>query len=171
MVEAYRPNMLRRLFNSLVASMIRLGIGPSGHYLLTVRGRETGRSYSTPVHVVDWQGDRWLVAPYGTVDWVKNARKSGEISLSRRGECRDYVLREVEPEHRAPILQRYLEITSFFGPNLGVALDARVETFEEIAEDHPVFFLVQSIDQVGGQPSGLKGTAGTGRESSPARKA
>jgi hypothetical protein len=83
------------------------------------------------------------VAPFGTVDWVKNARESGEVTLSRPGESCKYRLHEVEAAHRAPILKRYLEVDPFSGARLGVKPNAPVEAFEAISNAHPVFFLVR----------------------------
>lgn len=51
---------------------------PTG--ILTVCGRRSGRRYSTPVQLVLGGGERWLVAPYGEREWVKNARAAGESS-------------------------------------------------------------------------------------------
>ena len=38
---------------------------------------------TTPVSVMELQGQRWLVCPYGERQWVKNARAGGEVSLTR----------------------------------------------------------------------------------------
>ena len=54
--------------------LTRLGLGASYRHLLTVRGRRSGRTYTTPVDVMDVGGRRWLVAAYGPGNWVKNAR-------------------------------------------------------------------------------------------------
>ncbi|MGD0219844.1 MAG: nitroreductase/quinone reductase family protein [Acidimicrobiales bacterium] len=64
--------------------MTRLGIGANYRHILTVRGRRTGEVRSTPVDVMDLAGNRWLVAPYGISNWVRNVRVSGEVSLTRR---------------------------------------------------------------------------------------
>ena len=50
-----------------------------GHtYVLAVRGRKSGKRYETPVSLIE-NGERWLVAPYGEVAWVRNARAAGEV--------------------------------------------------------------------------------------------
>jgi len=64
-------------------------------YLLTTQGRTTGRPRSNPVVPVEHGGRRWLVAPYGLVSWVHNARAAGRVSLTRRRDTRDYTIREV----------------------------------------------------------------------------
>ncbi len=59
-----------RLVNRLMAGLLRLGLGPKRNHLLTTRGRKTGRPHTTPVSLVIEDGQRWLVASYGTVNWV-----------------------------------------------------------------------------------------------------
>src|SRR5262245_33820063 len=46
MARTYRLNAWRRVANVLVRTLLRVGIGPPHTYLLTVRGRTSGRVYS-----------------------------------------------------------------------------------------------------------------------------
>ena len=80
MSAIYRLSLPRRLVNALARPLIRLGLSGQMH-LLVVRGRRTGRLYSTPVKLVERDGARWLVAPYGERSWVKNARAAGSVEL------------------------------------------------------------------------------------------
>jgi deazaflavin-dependent oxidoreductase (nitroreductase family) len=77
MAKTYRMSALTRFGNTMSAAMIRLGIGPAGMHLLTVRGRKSGLPRTTPVNLITHQGRRWLVAPYGEVAWVRNVRAAG----------------------------------------------------------------------------------------------
>jgi F420H(2)-dependent quinone reductase len=81
----YRPSRGRRVGDAIIGMFIRAGLVPSS-YLLTTRGRKTGRPRTNPVTVVEHQGKRWLVAPYGPVSWVHNARAAGQVTLRRRFE-------------------------------------------------------------------------------------
>ena len=81
MAKQYEVTGQVRLFNRLMEFMIRLGIAPKPMYVLTVKGRKSGKAYSTPVSLVEQDGKRWLVSPYGQVNWVKNARAAGEVQL------------------------------------------------------------------------------------------
>ena len=82
--KPYRKSWWRRGLNALVRPLARLGLtGPRTH-LLTVPGRRTGKPWSTPVSIVEDDGERWLVAPYGDRNWVKNARAAGWVELRRR---------------------------------------------------------------------------------------
>jgi hypothetical protein len=74
MTRTYRVTSRVRVVNWLMSALLRLGVKPDTTHLLTVRGRRSGRTYTTPVTLVEQAGSRWLVAPYGAVGWVHNAR-------------------------------------------------------------------------------------------------
>jgi hypothetical protein len=71
MDEPYRPGFVRRVLNVMVRIGVWTGGVPRRFFLLTVRGRRSGRSYSTPVIVLTRGGNRWLVAPYGERAWAR----------------------------------------------------------------------------------------------------
>jgi deazaflavin-dependent oxidoreductase (nitroreductase family) len=99
----------RRVVNAAVTPLAWAGIAPLDIHLLTVRGRRTGRRYTTPVIVLRHAGERWLVAPYGDRNWVKNARAAGSVEL-RRGRRRETVgVEELPAEEREPVHRAYLE--------------------------------------------------------------
>jgi hypothetical protein len=77
MPKTYRVTPMVRFVNRLMRLLIRWNMAPARTYLLTVPGRKSGKSYSTPVSLVQEEGRRWLVSPYGQVSWVKNARVAG----------------------------------------------------------------------------------------------
>jgi deazaflavin-dependent oxidoreductase (nitroreductase family) len=119
---------------------VRAGLVPHT-YILTTRGRLTGRVRTLPVTVVEQGSQRWLTAPYGPVSWVHNARAAGRISLSRRGERREYTVREVPAAEAGPVLQRYIRIAGATRPYFAASLDSPVSEFVAEAERHPVFEL------------------------------
>src|SRR6516225_10754891 len=96
-VRQYRPGRSRHVENTIMSALVRAGLVPRS-YLLTTRGRKTGRPRTNPVVPVEHGGRRWLVAPYGPVSWVLNARASGRVSLTRRRDTRDYTIRAVPPD-------------------------------------------------------------------------
>jgi F420H(2)-dependent quinone reductase len=77
MARQYRVGAITRAINGVFRAMTAVGVGASYRRILTVRGRKTGESHSTPVDVMDRGGALWLVAPYGQVNRVKNARAAG----------------------------------------------------------------------------------------------
>jgi deazaflavin-dependent oxidoreductase (nitroreductase family) len=139
MAKTFRMTRARRLEGRMTAFFIRLGLVPSSMFVLSVRGRKTGRMRSNPVdHVIE--GDqRWLVAPYGQVQWVRNARVAGEVVLSRGGRSETLRISEVEPREAAPVLRQYITRGRFSRPYFDVAPDSPVEAFIAEAPRHPVF--------------------------------
>ena len=130
----------RRIRNLLVTAWVRLGLPPAKYHLLTVRGRKSGRSYSTPVAVIKDKGRQWLVAPYGEREWVKNARAAGQVVL-RRGRRSEVVAvtEELDPVQSAPILKRYINEESITRKFFDATPDSPLEDFIEEAPRHPVF--------------------------------
>lgn len=140
MAEPYRLTASRRAANALIKLLTRVGLGGRHTYLLTVRGRKTGRDYSTPVTLIE-DGERWLVAPYGEVGWVRNARAAGEVRLSRAGRSETLRVEEVAPAQAAPVLREYLTRVPIVRPFFDVTPDSPLEEFEAEAPRHPVFRL------------------------------
>lgn len=139
-----RGNWLGKyVFNGIVAGLTRLGVSVWGSRVLRVRGRKSGRLFTTPVNLLTIDGQRYLVSPRGHTQWVRNLRVAGagELLLGRHVEPFQAV--EVPEEQRPPILRTYLrrwkmEVGVFFG---GVSADSPEEDLVRIAPDHPVFRL------------------------------
>jgi deazaflavin-dependent oxidoreductase (nitroreductase family) len=142
MAAPYRLSFWRRVLNQVVRALLRVGLGPRQTYLLTVRGRRSGRLYSTPVTLVEEGDQRWLVAPYGEVGWVRNARAVGEVTLSRGRHSETAAIVELGPTESAPVLKRYMTDVPITRPFFEVQPDASLEAFEAEAPRHPVFRLV-----------------------------
>jgi hypothetical protein len=131
----------RNVFNPVVAGFTRLGISVLGSRILRVRGRATGAWRSVPVNLLSLDGRRYLVAPRGETQWVRNLRvaREGELVLGRKAE--PFRAAEITDEQKLPILREYLkrwkwETGVFFG---GVGPDAPESELRRIAPDHPVF--------------------------------
>jgi deazaflavin-dependent oxidoreductase (nitroreductase family) len=136
------PNWFtRNVFNRSVAALTRLGISVWGSRVLEVRGRKTGEPRETPVNVLTLDGSRYLVAPRGHTQWVRNLRVAGEGELLLGRQREPFVGVEVADDKKEPILRAYLrrwkwEVGQFFG---GVGADSPAEDIRRIAPDHPVF--------------------------------
>jgi deazaflavin-dependent oxidoreductase (nitroreductase family) len=137
----FRMTRVRRIGDTIIGGLIRAGIVP-GSYLLTTTGRKTGQPRTTPVTLVERDGRRWLVAPYGPVSWVHNTRAAGKVSLSRRGHRLGYTVREVPPEEAGPVLKEYIKLARPTRPYFDATPDSPVEEFVAEAERHPVFELL-----------------------------
>ena len=105
----YARTPVRRLINGLEWTRIRLGIAPRQRFLLTVNGRRTGRPHTTPISVVQHGSERWLVAPYGEVSWVQNARAAGRVTLERGRRREECEIAEVSPTEAGPLLLEYVD--------------------------------------------------------------
>jgi deazaflavin-dependent oxidoreductase (nitroreductase family) len=131
----------KNVFNPLVTGLTRLGISVWGSRVLEVRGRKTGQPRRTPVNLLILDGVRYLVAPRGETQWVRNLRAAGEgrFLLGRRVER--FTATELPDDGKEPILRSYLrrwtwEVGVFFG---GVAADSPSDDLRRIAPDHPIF--------------------------------
>jgi deazaflavin-dependent oxidoreductase (nitroreductase family) len=131
----------RNVFNRLIAGMTRLGISVAGSRVLEVRGRKSGEPRRTPVNLLEFEGARYLVAPRGQTQWVRNIRAKPEGRLLLGSRVEEFRGEELPPEQRVPLLRAYLkrwkwEVGVFFD---GVGPDSSDEELARIAPDHPVF--------------------------------
>jgi deazaflavin-dependent oxidoreductase (nitroreductase family) len=139
----FRPQTsMEKAFNRLFGFMVGLGIGPHYAYLLQVRGRKSGRLYSTPVSLVTVGDKRYLVAPRGRTQWVRNAEVAGEIALKRGSYRGNFELKPVPDAAKPAILKIYLDsykaaVQRFFSVPAG----SNVGAFVPIAANYPVFEL------------------------------
>ena len=137
----YRKSPWRRALNALVRPLARLGLtGPRTH-LLTVPGRTSGRLWSTPVSIVRIGSERWLVAPYGDRNWVKNTRAAGWVELRRGRSHERLAVDELDPAEAVPVLREYYRRGRVTRPFFGVSLESSPEEWLAEAPRHPVFRL------------------------------
>lgn len=85
-------------------ALLRLVVKLNGIYLLSVSGRRSGKIHTTPVTLIEESGQRWLVAPYVAVNWVRNARAAGRVTLRRGRQSQTVSIDELRPEESAPVL-------------------------------------------------------------------
>jgi deazaflavin-dependent oxidoreductase (nitroreductase family) len=147
MAEFREPNAIARAFNRFFGLLVGLGIGPQYNYLLEVRGRKTGRIYSTPVNLMEAGGKQYLVAPRGRTQWVRNAEATGEITLKRGNVRKRFRLRSIPDNEKPPLLKLYLEsyvtaVRRYFPVPVG----STTETFQPIARYYPVFELIAATE-------------------------
>ena len=95
-----------KLANRLIIVFNRLGMSFGTWYILSIAGRKTGKMRSTPVSVLQVNGQRYVVTGFET-QWVKNARKVGRGTLARGCKKEQVVLVELPIEERPPILREF----------------------------------------------------------------
>ncbi len=135
------PGLATRLFNLLPMGLARLGVSVWGSRTLAVRGRTSGEWRTVPVNLLEHDGRRYLVAPRGETQWVRNLRVTGagELRLGPRRE--PFVAHEIPDAEKVPLLRAYLrrwafEVNQFFQ---GVGADAPEAELRRIAPGYPVF--------------------------------
>jgi deazaflavin-dependent oxidoreductase (nitroreductase family) len=139
-----QPSAPERLFNRLFGYLVGIGIGFKYNYLLEVRGRKSGTLYSTPIDLLERDGRRYLVAPRGRTQWVRNAEALGEVALKKGSYRQAFRVRPIEDSAKPVLLKAYLEafkkeVQRYFP----LAAGSDVEAFEGIAADYPVFELIE----------------------------
>ncbi len=143
-MPAFRPpSALESLFNRTFGFLVGLGIGPKFIYLLQVRGRKSGKIYSSPVNLMEIGGKQILVAPRGRTQWVRNAEAAGEITLKRGRFRQQFGLRPMADAEKPELLKEYLDryasaVKKFFPVPAGSPSQA----YRDIAGNYPVFELV-----------------------------
>jgi deazaflavin-dependent oxidoreductase (nitroreductase family) len=137
------------VFNRSVGWLTRRGLSVWGSRVLAVRGRKSGEWRRTPVNVLTLDGDRYVIAPRGHVQWTHNMRAAGggQLQLGKRVE--EFTATELGDEDKPAVLRAYLkrwkaEVGVFFD---GVGPDSSQEELLAIAPKHPVF----RIDRAGGR--------------------
>ena len=131
------------LGNGAVAWLTTRGVPLAGSRVLAVRGRSSGQWRTTPVNPLVIDGTRYLVAPRGHTQWVRNLRVAGggELRLGRRVE--PFTAREVADADKLPVLREYLrrwgwEVGQFFE---GLDKHASDDQLRQVSPGFPVFEL------------------------------
>src|SRR5712692_10275950 len=138
-LPAFRaPSAAERVFNRIFGFVVGLGLGFSYNYLLQVRGRKSGKIYSTPIDLLELGGKRFLVAPRGHTQWVRNAEAAGEITLKKGKSRQRFGLRALSDQEKPEILKAYLdrfkrEVQGYFPVPAG----SSVEAFRELVQSYP----------------------------------
>ena len=138
----------RNVFNRAVAFLTRHGVSVWGSRELRVRGRKSGEWRSVPVNLLTFGDERYLVAPRGHTQWVRNLRVAGQGELRVGRHIEAFQATEVADADKDAVLRAYLakwkmEVGVFFD---GVSADSPDEELARIAPKHPVF-LVETLPQ------------------------
>jgi deazaflavin-dependent oxidoreductase (nitroreductase family) len=149
---SHGPSSVVSVLNWGIKVLLRFGVrvtilGPM--MLLTVRGRKTGKSRTSPVDLHERDGRRFLIATHGEGNWVRNLRTAGEGILSLGWSRQAFTAVELSPEAAGPVIKDVL------GPllaspgirgnalrqHLGVTANSSLNDFITVARAHPVFEL------------------------------
>jgi deazaflavin-dependent oxidoreductase (nitroreductase family) len=132
------------VFNPLVQLLTRLGLSVYGSRILAVRGRKSGQWRTTPVNLLEFEGQQYLVAPRGVTEWVRNIRASGTAELRLGSRRQPIRVVELANDEKPELLRHYLrrwrwEAGQFFE---GVGPDASDAELQVVAPNHPIFRIV-----------------------------
>ncbi len=138
-----QPTAFERAFNRFFGFLVGIGLGMQHNYLLEVRGRKSGKLYATPIDLLEFGGKRFLVAPRGRTQWVRNAEATGQIAL-KKGRLRQiYGLRPLPDGEKPVLLKAYLDnfkaaVQRYFPVPAG----SEAQAFVSLAANYPVFELI-----------------------------
>jgi deazaflavin-dependent oxidoreductase (nitroreductase family) len=125
------------------SDLVGIGLGFSYNYLVQVRGRKSGKLYSTPIDLLEINGKKFLVAPRGRTQWVRNAEAAGEVRLKKGSNRQRFRLRPIPDADKPEILKAYLdtfkrEVQRYFP----VAAGSPPQAFPAIVQSYPAFELI-----------------------------
>jgi deazaflavin-dependent oxidoreductase (nitroreductase family) len=140
MTVYHKPSGPVKLMNSIIGRLASIGLVPMSTVMLQVTGRRSGQTRSTPVSWIEHEGHRYLVAPRGNTEWVRNVKAAGGEATLKHRKTERIRLEEIPVDHRAPIIKSYLKKTAMVTKReFGLDPNAPIEQFEKIAPRHPVF--------------------------------
>ena len=145
MTPQLRPPRGINLFNAIAKPLLAAGLPMGFNGLVTICGRKSGQPRTTPVAIIETGGRRWVWAPWGEVNWVRNLRAAGRATIEVRRQSEDVTATELSPAERfvffrdvlAPLARRIPGGTLFIRTMDGVDLNRP----EEAAANRPVFEL------------------------------
>ncbi|MCZ2108121.1 MAG: nitroreductase/quinone reductase family protein [Dehalococcoidia bacterium] len=139
-----KPNWaMKHVLNPAIELVTKSGLSLRGSRVLAVQGRKSGKWYTTPVNLLEFEGGRYLVAPRGETGWVKNIRssKTGIVRLGRKSE--PIAVEEVADDQKLPVLREYLRRWSAETAGMfGLSKKPSDEQIAAIVSRHPVFRIV-----------------------------
>jgi deazaflavin-dependent oxidoreductase (nitroreductase family) len=144
-IEFMRPSSLDRIVNRVFGFLVKIGFGLAHNFLLEVQGRKSGRVYATPVNVLNHENKRYLVAPRGDTQWVRNVVVSQKATLVRGAKKENVRMRAIADDAKPEILKAYVDryrltVQRYFPIPAGSPL----KDFEPLVGRYPVFEISSS---------------------------
>ena len=99
-VHATRVPRFVSLLSPVLQAMLAAGLPVGPNALITIPGRKTGEPRSAGVAIIEVEGRRWIWAPWGDVNWVRNLRAAGHATLTKRGRTEEVKATELNPAER-----------------------------------------------------------------------
>lgn len=134
-----KPSGFTKKMNSFLGWLGGMGVGPKKMVQLTVIGRKSGQPRTVAVNIVQYEGNRYLVAPRGNTEWSRNALAANGEAVIKRGKEENVRLVDIPVAERAPIIQKYVKETAVVRGEFGLKEDCTLEEAAGIADRHPTF--------------------------------
>ena len=121
-------------FGPIARFLLTAGIPLGPNALITIRGRKSGLPRTTPLAIIEVAGRRWIWAPSGEVQWVRNLRAAGRATITVRGRTEEVAATELDPSERVAFFRDILGPLARSIP-LGVWF---IRTVDQVDLDDPV---------------------------------
>ena len=108
-VPAQRAPLQVRLFSPILKLLLRAGVPLGFNRLVTIPGRTTGLPRTAGLAVIEVSGRRWVWAPWGEVNWVRNLRAAGRATVRFRGRTDEVRATELSPDDRVVFFRDVLD--------------------------------------------------------------
>jgi deazaflavin-dependent oxidoreductase (nitroreductase family) len=140
MAKRFKYSLVFKAGNVFTRTLLACGISFNGSALITVPGRKTGVPRSTPVTMIEVDGQRYVQSPFGNVDWVRNLRAAGQATLSWGRRHETVVATELSPEQAAPVIKSMLgHAPQMIRDYFDVTSQSSLEDIARDAPNHAVF--------------------------------
>src|SRR5438128_6653326 len=142
MARKFQYSFVFKAGNVFTKSLLALGISFNGSTLITVPGRKSGRPRSTPITMIEFEGQRYVQSPFGSVDWVRNLRAAGKATLSWGRRHETVLATELTPEQAAPVIKSMLaHAPKMIREYFDVTSESSLEEVARDAPNHAVFLV------------------------------
>ena len=108
MTQALHPPRGISIVNAIAKPLLAVGMPMGFNGLLTTRGRKTGLPRTTPLAIIEVSGRRWVWAPWGEVNWVRNLRAAGRATIAVRRRQEEVRAIELDPAQRVEFFRDVL---------------------------------------------------------------
>lgn len=88
------------LFSPVLKFLLGVGVPMGFNGLITIRGRKSGQPRTTAVAIIAISGRRWVWAPWGEVQWVRNLRAAADATITVRGRADEVRATELDSAQR-----------------------------------------------------------------------
>jgi deazaflavin-dependent oxidoreductase (nitroreductase family) len=134
-----KPSGFVKKMNSALGWVFARGLGSKRWVQIEHKGRKSGKTYKTAVNWTQLEGQRYLVAPRGETQWVRNVRADGGKAVLTKGKSETVRLEEIPVDARAAIIKNYVAENKVVKGEFGLEPDDPIEKYQEIAPNHPTF--------------------------------